>query len=99
MARARTTHSRRAAACGTVVASWGCSTATSTLLRSAECGRCGRLGRVVLDAPVAHLHDAIGGAGDVVVVGDEHDRLSIGVEASEELEDLLPAGGVEGASR
>ena len=57
--------------------------------------------RVVLgdDPAVAHADDAVAGLGNLVVVGDEQDRLTARVQASEELEHLVAALGVERAGR
>ena len=52
---------------------------------------------VVDDAAVAHVHDGARRRGDAGVVGHEQDRLAAGVEAAEQLDDLLAAGGVERA--
>ena len=54
---------------------------------------------VVDDAAVLHPHDALGGVGDRLVVGDEQDRLAAGVQAAEQLEHLFAALAVERAGR
>ena len=46
---------------------------------------------------VLHAGDALSGGGHVVVVGDHQDRLAACVQATEQLDDLLAAFGVEGA--
>ena len=54
---------------------------------------------VVLDATVAHAHDALRGVGDRLVVGHEQDRLTLRVQTPEQLEDLEAALRVERAGR
>ncbi len=56
-------------------------------------------GAVVDDATVAHPHDALRDVGDRLIVSYEHDRESVGVQTLEELEDRVPACGVERARR
>ena len=47
------------------------------------------------DAPVAEAHDAVRVARDILLVGDDEDRLSRGVELDEEPDDLVRRLGVE----
>src|SRR5205085_5200787 len=56
-----------------------------------------RCNRRADDATVLHLHDTLGGIGNVLVVRDEQDRLAAGVQPPEELEHLEPARAVERA--
>jgi hypothetical protein len=66
-------------------------------LRGGRSGRdCGRV-VVVHDSPVSHANDPVAGLGDLVVVRDEQDRLTAGVEATEQLEHFVAAFGVERA--
>ena len=51
------------------------------------------------DLAVLHARDALGGGGDVVVVGDHQDRLPALVEAAEQLDHLVAALGVQGTRR
>ena len=72
-------------------------------MRSGAADRQSRPGRRSAPSPgvddlaVLHAGDALGGGGDVVVVGDHQDRLAALVEAAEQLDHLVAALGVEGA--
>ena len=49
--------------------------------------------------PVPHVHQALGGLGHVVVVGDQDDGLAAAVQPGQELDDLVAAVRVEGPGR
>src|SRR4051812_25360870 len=62
--------------------------------------RADRLGQaLVLDPAVAHADDPVRGLGDLVVVRDQQDRLSVRVQPLEELEHLSTTVRVERAGR
>jgi hypothetical protein len=51
------------------------------------------------DAAVAQLHDTFGARGDCGIVCNNDDRLTLGVQLFEDTKHLLPASGIERASR
>src|SRR5262245_53956351 len=65
----------------------------SNSARLARSGGGDRGAAIALDAAVAHVHDAIGGVGDLLVVRHHDDGLAVSMGAFEELEHFVATGG------